>query len=695
MDVAGRNRRDPPVPATAGTLDGADPAATAGHSAGGTAAGAVVNGTAEAGPAGNTAAGSEAAGSEAAESGAAGTGGAAERGQPTSSITAPAAGPGGGPRALSRLPVARHLLLLACYLAAGILLTWPRARYLFHGQLPASRDVASYVWDLWWVPHQIVHLGNPWFTGQMAAPVGIQLGFDTTMPLAGLVMMPVTLIFGPSASFNLLAIVMPGLLCYMMYRAARLWLRSQPGAIAAGAFFGLSSMLAEQDWTHLNIVAGTLFLPMAVEAAVRLRRRPGRRQAVVLGLVLGASLLVNQESAVMAVILAAVLLVPWIVRHPARDRLAQLAIGAAVSLVIASPQLIAMAQQARSGGTIVHPHLLAVTSKKYGVGIGDLFAPVQRVGYYGLHQLAAASPSSPLRGPTAEAMPMFGLLLTVLALAGLGVFWRRRSAWLLAALWLGCAWLALGASLYVGKVQYLPFQQEWNGVSVSPLMPYTWLMRVPVLSAFREADRFAILGLVGAALLAGAAVEWLRYHARPLIIVVAAAAVFEAGYSAGPPQSGIMPTALPALDRPIAADKSGSIVLDVPFGLRGGIPQYGKQMAPPALVIATADGHPRAIAYTSWVPSTTARRILAHPFYAQLIRAQSGIPLAPQRNAARKQVTQADLAAARADLRGLGIGWALVWTRHPNPPVDAFLTMAGFRFAYRVDGAIVFRFAGR
>jgi len=613
---------------------------------------------------------------------------------PAESMAA-AAGPGGGRlRALAARPVARHLALLACYLAAGIALTWPRATYLVRGQLPASRDVASYVWDLWWVPHQLIHLGNPWFTEHMAAPVGIQLGFDTTMPLAGLITSPVTLLFGPSASFSLLTIVMPGLLCYVMYRAARLWLRSQPGAIAAGAFFGLSSMLAEQDWAHLNIVAGTLFLPMTVEAAVRLRRRPGRRQAVVLGLVLGLCPLVNQESAVMAAALAALLLIPWLVRHPARDRLVPLVIGAVVALVIASPQLIAMAQQLRSGGTGVAPHLLAVTSKKYGVGIGDLFAPAQRVGYYGLHQLAAASPSAANRGPTAEGMPMFGLLLTVVAVLGLAVSWRRRSAWLLAALWLGSAWLALGASLYVLKVQYVPFQQWWNGVRVSPVMPYTWVMRLPVLSAFREADRFAILGLVGAALLAGAAVDWLRYHARPLIVAVAALGVLEAGFSAGPPQSGIMPTALPALDRPIAADHSGSIVLDVPFGLRGGIPQYGKQMAPPVLVIATADGHPRSVAYTSWVPATTAQRIVAHPFYAQLMRAQSSIPLAPRRNAAGNQVTQAELAAARADLRGLGIGWALVWTRHPSPQVDIYLRAVGFRFAYRVDGVIVFRFTG-
>jgi len=92
-------------------------------------------------------------------------------------------------RCLATRPAARQLALLGCYLAAGIAVTWPRVAYL-PGRVPAVRDVSSYIWDLWWVAHQAAHLGNPWFTSQMAAPVGIQLGFDTTMPLAGLVMAP-------------------------------------------------------------------------------------------------------------------------------------------------------------------------------------------------------------------------------------------------------------------------------------------------------------------------------------------------------------------------------------------------------------------------------------------------------------------------------------------------------------------------
>ena len=227
----------------------------------------------------------------------------------------PGSGPRGWRRPILARPAARQLALLACYLAAGIAVTWPRTAYLT-GRLPAIDDVSSYEWDLWWVAHQVSHLSNPWFTGHMAAPVGIQLGFDTTMPLVGLVMTPVTLAFGPAAALALVTALTPGLACYAMYRAARLWLRSPAGAIAAGAFFGLSTMLTFQNWYHVNIAIGAISLPMALEAAVRLRRRAGLRQGIVLGVILGAAVLVNLETAVMAAFVAALTLVPWLLRLP-------------------------------------------------------------------------------------------------------------------------------------------------------------------------------------------------------------------------------------------------------------------------------------------------------------------------------------------------------------------------------------------
>ena len=82
--------------------------------------------------------------------------------------------PDPGVRLSRRRAVAGELAVLAAYLAAGIAVTWPRAA-TGPGRVPAVRDISSYVWDLWWVAHQAVHLANPWFTGSMAAPVGIQL----------------------------------------------------------------------------------------------------------------------------------------------------------------------------------------------------------------------------------------------------------------------------------------------------------------------------------------------------------------------------------------------------------------------------------------------------------------------------------------------------------------------------------------
>jgi hypothetical protein len=561
------------------------------------------------------------------------------------------------------------------YVAAGIGATWPSATYLTGHQLPAVRDISSYVWDLWWIAHQVTHLGDPFFTHYMAAPAGIQLGFDTTMPLVGLIMTPVTLAFGPTVTYCLLTMIAPGLLCYVMYRAARLWLAA-PGAIAAGALFGLSSMLAWQDWFHLNIALGTLFLPMTLEAAVRLRRQsgPALRQGVILGLVLGASVLVNQESAVMAVLLAGAAVLPWLARN--RGALRALAVGAVVALVVASPQLAAMAQQAASGGASVSTAKLASDYAAFGAALPGLFTPSPQLDHVGLHPVASIYHYD----VSAEAVATYGLVLTVLALFGLVVSWRRRGFRQLGLLWLGGAALALGSTLVIGSRAHVPLAVSWDGARASALMPYTWLVHVPGLSALREADRLALLGLVGAAALAGSAVDWLSRRSRPLLAVAAALAVLEMGWTGNPAVRGMMPTAsaLRVLDRPIAADHSGSIVLDVPFGLRGGLPLYGSLIATPAFLLAAADSHPRAISYTSWVPQTTTRWFKRHPFYVDLVAVQNRDPL-----------SAASLAAARLDVRRMNIGWVLDWGA--SQQVTRYLTDTGFVFDYQADHVSVYR----
>jgi hypothetical protein len=663
--------------------------------------------------------------------------------RPAATRTAgPRAGHAGAPlvHEFSRRPVPgrgalRQLAVLIGYIAAGVAVTWPLATYL-RGRLPDIHDPASYVWSLWWVAHQVTHLGNPWFTSRLAAPAGVQLGYDTLMPLLGLLMLPVTMLAGPAVSYNLLVVLLPGVLCYAMYRVARLWLTSEVGAVAAGALFGLSTMVTFQDWFHLNIAAGTVFLPLALAAAVRLRRRPGTRRALWVGLVLGLAVLVNQESAIMAAILVLLALIPWLTARPSLDRLRDCGVAALAALVVASPQIAAMAWQASTGGTAAAGSVLPAWYRRLGAGLPTLLSPSPRLRSWGLGALDGG-----FHFPLSEGVPTFGITLTVLALAGLVISWRRPSARLLGLLWLGSAVLAMGSAVKLGNTSYLPAAISAGQVRLSALMPFTWLVHVPGLSAFREADRFTLLGLVPAALLAGSTVGWLAHRARPLLgrpvpasqaqagqvqagqvqasqvqasagpagraragltparpiqagaavprsravlagallLIAVLGAALEAGWPGGGPAWRSMPASMPALDGPIAADRSGSIVVDVPFGIRGGLPErYGAKIEPESLALASSDGHPRAISYTSWIPAPAVRAARRHAFYTRLVAAQNGSP---------GDASQARL--ARADARRMDVGWVLVWKA--TPEILHYLAQAGFRFDYRADGVSVYR----
>jgi len=608
----------------------------------------------------------------------------------TAAQTAPggtAAGrPGGRGTPLLGRSWVTELLVVVGFLAAGVAADWPRATYITGSMPMDARQAPLDIWSLWWVASQITHLGNPWFTTHLAAPVGIRLGLDTLMPLVGLVMAPVTLLFGPSASYNLLGIVTPGLACYAMYRVARLWLPSRTGAIAAGAFYGLSAMLSSQVWEHLHTAIGAAFLPLTLETAVRLRRDPGTGRAILLGLVVGACMLVDQEAAILAALLAAVALVPWLVSRPGVESLRATAVGAVTALAVASPQLLAMVQASGRGGPQKPP---VANYVHFAAELPSIFAPSPRLATDGLSGLGSIYTSH----RTFELIATFGTVLSVLAVVGLVAHWRRHGSRGLALLWLGGALFALGPTLYIGSRQFIPAPAYWRGIRVSLLMPYSWLIRLPGLASFREADRFALLGLVGAALLAGAGVDWLRRRrAWPVIIVVALLGGLEAGWpgDAGQP---VMPTALPAVDRPIAADHSGSVVVDVPFVVRG--PEvYGSPVSPFPLVLATADGHPRAMSYTAMVPTRTIAGISRHPFYAGLVDAQSGAKISP-----------ALLAAARLDLRKLDVGWLILWpprwalavypaASRPDehyPQIRRYLAETGFAPDYRADGVTVYR----
>jgi hypothetical protein len=371
---------------------------------------------------------------------------------------------------------------------------------------------------------------------------------------------------------------------------------------------------------------------------------------------------------------------------PRRDRLRLAAVCAGTAALVASPQIIAMIWQAASGGASTPAYAMYHDYSGSGAGLVQMFAPSPRLAAYGMANLAALY----YHGRGGWVVIGYGLVVSVAALVGLVATWRRPGTRQLGLLWLGCTLLALGPVPWIFNRAYHPLALQWHGVAMSTLMPFTWFVRVPGLGNFREAARFTELGLVAAALLAGAAVNWLSARARPVLVVLLTLGLLEAGWSGNLTTRmwpiGVMPTALSALDAPIAADHSHAIVVDVPFGIRGGLPVTGRPFPPESMVLATADGHPLADGYASRIPSTTLAGIAQRPFYAALLKLQTGV----------QPDTSAQLRAARRSARLMHVGWVLVWVHSPAirrflPRLWRFLPRTGFRFDYRADGVSVYR----
>ena len=71
-------------------------------------------------------------------------------------------------------------------------------------QASGGNDTAEEVWFLAQTPWHLVHGVNPFDNTWLNVPVGLNLMDNTTMPLLGLLGAPITLLFGPIATLNVI-----------------------------------------------------------------------------------------------------------------------------------------------------------------------------------------------------------------------------------------------------------------------------------------------------------------------------------------------------------------------------------------------------------------------------------------------------------------------------------------------------------
>ena len=161
---------------------------------------------------------------------------------------------------------------------------------------PATRVVANnssdqffFEWVLTYTAHAITHGTNPFFTPLMNAPLGVNIASNTSITAVGVVLAPVTLLFGPAFTFVITLTLGLASTAYAWYwllqRHAGL---SRGASVFAGAFCGFAPGIMSHANAHVNFTAQFL-LPILLWRLIRLTRSTSRRPRAILrdGTILG------------------------------------------------------------------------------------------------------------------------------------------------------------------------------------------------------------------------------------------------------------------------------------------------------------------------------------------------------------------------------------------------------------------------
>lgn len=151
------------------------------------------------------------------------------------------------------------VLALAVYVVLAV------AVYLPHSPFDAQSlpqcncgDNAMAAAFLEWTPWALLHGNNPLLTHYQYFPTGANLATNTTMPVLGVLLAPLTLTAGPILALNVLLRLAFAASAASAFLVLRRYTRSIPSAFAGGLVFGFSPYMLGQGEVHANL----LFVPL-------------------------------------------------------------------------------------------------------------------------------------------------------------------------------------------------------------------------------------------------------------------------------------------------------------------------------------------------------------------------------------------------------------------------------------------------
>lgn len=415
-------------------------------------------------------------------------------------------------------PPARYLWAWLGYLGLTLLMLLPLlpsfASAVAGGPV-AQRDSWQNIWNLWWVQQALASGQNPFRTPLLYYPEGTQLYLQTLNITNGILVAPITGLFGPIAGYNsavLIAFSLTGLGGYAL--ALRLS-GDRFGAFLGGLALTFSPFHMTKLWDgQLEMIAlqwAPWYLFFLVRAVEVRRLRDALLAGICLALIGYTSWYYFLFFAIASVIVALIWLASSAKRLTILLYLAVVAITGAVLLV----PILLPALRSVSGGD-EPPDPFAFLKVIHSADLVDFWLP------NALHPLWGASVTryAELIHPYVAAWNV-ALGYTTLALALVGAFAYWKLAWRWWALALVSIVLALGPLLQI------------NGSVTSIPLPYALLAYLPGVDIAHRPNHFVVIAVIALAPLVGLGVAALRScmpsprHANLLSGGIALVLVFE------------------------------------------------------------------------------------------------------------------------------------------------------------------------
>jgi hypothetical protein len=352
---------------------------------------------------------------------------------------------------------------------------------------PVSRTVAGnpndadqIAWFFRYDATAIAHWHLPALvTAAMNAPQGVNVMWNTFMLLPGILLAPVTLLFGPQVSLTILLTAGFAGSATAMFAVLRRWRVSAAAAALGAAVYGFSPALLHSAIGHYDLQFA-VFPPLIADAVLRLAtgRASPVRGGLWLGVLVVAQLFITEEILFDTALAVALLLIVIAASRPAcvRGRIAALAGGlgtaaCVVGVIAGYPLWVQFFGPLHQAGS-------PFTTDFFKNDLSGFVVPSSLMLF---HTAGSAAEALRYQGQLPEYLGYLGWPLIVVLAAGAIRFWRRLPVRACAVAWAVLSVFSLGGTLLASGHEH-----AWIK------LPWYWLQDLPVLSAALP-DRFSIV----------------------------------------------------------------------------------------------------------------------------------------------------------------------------------------------------------